>query len=410
MVSDLFLPKRKLWQRPVRDKGDHANTKGNPAFEQDEAYQSRYASIETPGPSSVTNLKRSSAEEIYNEVAEEDYNTVFGGKETGDYHMYSLSDIGREGVHDPSGLGSTTPSANLRPKPPKPYEPLKLPPSGNKHEMPGHNTPDISAYESLRKGQPDVHPAKTSTKTPDRDDEEYTELQQPPPNDKSAPIDHTYFAVDPTERSDVTNQDEQCDKLRQISSGGATRESNNGGNTYTTLDLNKSLNTNPAPGLDNKPYESLTHFHNNDDYQMPGEGDDKSTAYESLRDPQLDTTISNNGAIDHVKKPNEIPGHPTTDDDYQELGQDNSYESLRNEVPDAKSGSSRSTNPAPDEDDDESTQDHAYFVLDRTCGPESGEMTNNEENQYDRLRQVGKEGTIQESTYNTLELTEPIGM
>nr|XP_054772489.1 uncharacterized protein LOC129280498 [Lytechinus pictus] len=104
-----------LWYKK-RNSKDHQHPKGfhgnlqNPAFENDTGEQHEYAEFTDPEKKNVSNRNRSSDAmqhyysdlpcsasittnpAIYNEVGEQDYNTLFGGKERDDYHEYSQPD------------------------------------------------------------------------------------------------------------------------------------------------------------------------------------------------------------------------------------------------------------------------------------------------------------------------------
>ncbi|XP_063968328.1 uncharacterized protein LOC129280497 isoform X2 [Lytechinus pictus] len=104
-----------LWYKK-RNSKDHQHPKGfhgnlqNPAFENDTGEQHEYAEFTDPEKKNASNRNRSSDAMqhyysdlpcsasvttnpvIYNEVGEQDYNTLFGGKERDDYHEYSQPD------------------------------------------------------------------------------------------------------------------------------------------------------------------------------------------------------------------------------------------------------------------------------------------------------------------------------
>nr|XP_054772488.1 uncharacterized protein LOC129280497 [Lytechinus pictus] len=105
-----------LWYKKRRNAKDHQHPKGfhgnlqNPAFENDTGEQHEYAEFTDPEKKNASNRNRYSDAmqhyysdlpcsasvttnpAIYNEVGEQDYNTLFGGKERDDYHEYSQPD------------------------------------------------------------------------------------------------------------------------------------------------------------------------------------------------------------------------------------------------------------------------------------------------------------------------------
>ncbi|XP_041484307.1 uncharacterized protein LOC121430937 [Lytechinus variegatus] len=105
-----------LWYKKRRNSKDHQHPKGsngnlqNPAFENDIGEQHEYAEFIDPEKKNASNRNSTSDAmqhyysdlpcsasvttnpAIYNEVGEQDYNTLFGGKERDDYHEYSQPD------------------------------------------------------------------------------------------------------------------------------------------------------------------------------------------------------------------------------------------------------------------------------------------------------------------------------
>ncbi|XP_041484695.1 uncharacterized protein LOC121431251 [Lytechinus variegatus] len=118
-------------------------------------------------PSSVTDQR---SEDIYNEVGEEDYNTLFGGKEQGDYHDYTLPGCPQKIPSAQKMQNAPYQDLLIHGKQENIFKPKHLDSQDQNERMVQAET-DNEGYQDLRKGDNNYTSLHLNSDTPSKPDE-----------------------------------------------------------------------------------------------------------------------------------------------------------------------------------------------------------------------------------------------